>query len=414
MGKYGNKVVSGLRPVGAFQGFLLLAVSCLSVLAATAIAPNLPRMEAYFADVPNVTVLVPMSLTVPMLVVALLSTFVGALADRFGRKRLLVASLWLYLLAGTAPLWLNSLYGIIASRLLVGLSEALFMTCSTALIGDYYSSQERGKYLSLQTTFASVSGVLFFTLGGALGEHGWRLPFWIYGISVLLAPLVQYFLWEPAPATQATRMAEHEEDAPQFRPGLLAGICLLTVIGAISFMLVQIHLAYLLNDIGVDSPGKIGLTAAFFSAMVVLGTSLFRRLASTGTPVSVLLMLSFAAMGAGCLTIAYTTSYQLMLAAVFLNGVGCGLLLPSLLTWNMRELPVARRGFGIGAWNSSFFFGNFLTPLVFIGATRMLGSRQHAVEGAGWVLLLLGAACLLVRLLGRAPKSTPKTVVAHH
>ena len=106
---------------------LLMAGACLPILGAVLIAPVLPQMQDHFADVPGADVLVPMALTVPALSLALLAPFAGVLVDRLGRKRLLVVSTVLYAILGTAPLWLDSLGAIVASRALVGVAEAAIM-----------------------------------------------------------------------------------------------------------------------------------------------------------------------------------------------------------------------------------------------------------------------------------------------
>ncbi|MCH7301739.1 MFS transporter, partial [Pseudomonas capeferrum] len=60
------------RQAGLPQSLLLLFGSCLPVLGAVLLAPVLPRMQAHFADTPGAEVLVPISLTIPALVIALL------------------------------------------------------------------------------------------------------------------------------------------------------------------------------------------------------------------------------------------------------------------------------------------------------------------------------------------------------
>lgn len=178
-----------------------MAGSCLPILGAVLIAPVLPKMQDHFASVPGAKALVPLALTVPALALALLAPFAGMIVDRLGRKRLLIVATLLYAVFGTAPLWLDSLGAIIASRALVGVTEAAIMTCCTTLIGDYYSGHRRVKYLALQTMCASASATVFFVLGGAAGSAGWRVPFWVYAVSLMLAPLMATVLTNPAPRT---------------------------------------------------------------------------------------------------------------------------------------------------------------------------------------------------------------------
>ena len=75
-----------LRPIHAV---LLLTTCVLTALVTAVLGPVLPKMQAHFADVPHAEYLVPLTLTVPMLMMAFLSIVAGGLSDRYGRKRML-------------------------------------------------------------------------------------------------------------------------------------------------------------------------------------------------------------------------------------------------------------------------------------------------------------------------------------
>ncbi|MER5382513.1 MFS transporter [Streptomyces sp. NPDC002688] len=389
---------------GGLPAALLMAGSCLPVLGAVLIAPVLPRMQDHFEGVPGEAVLVPLVLTVPALSLFLLAPFAGAVVDRLGRKRLLVAATVLYALFGMAPLWLDSLYGIVASRVLVGVAEAAVMTCCTTLIGDYYTGRVRDRYLALQTMCASASATVFFVLGGALGAAGWRAPFWLYAVGLLLAPAMARVLPSPRPAVE--RAAGEQEAAAERRPfpvRRMAGLCLLTVIGAVVFYTVPVEMAYLLDDLGVESTGAIGAITATASAATVLGSVVFTRL--TDGPRRRLPAL-FLLCAAGFLVMGTAGTLPLLIAGAVLNCVGTGLLLPSLLTLAMSRLDFADRGRGTGLWTAAFFLGEFLCPLVLLAGKGAVGDLASAVGLLGMVALLVSAA--LVPLTRRAPKAVPR------
>ncbi|MEU2288041.1 MFS transporter [Streptomyces sp. NPDC013178] len=112
------------RSAGLPHAVILLSASCLSVLAAVLLTPVLPKMEDAFAGTSGVSALVPIAVTVPALVIGLLSPVAGTIVDRLDRKRLLVGALVLYAVFGAMPLWLDSLPLIIAGRAAVGITEA--------------------------------------------------------------------------------------------------------------------------------------------------------------------------------------------------------------------------------------------------------------------------------------------------
>ncbi|MHC3472800.1 MFS transporter [Streptomyces sp. 7R007] len=388
---------------------LLMAGSCLPILGAVLIAPVLPKMQDHFASTPGAKALVPLALTVPALALALLAPFAGVIVDRLGRKRLLIVTTLLYAVFGTAPLYLDSLGAIIASRALVGVAEAAIMTCCTTLIGDYYSGQRRVKYLALQTMCASASATVFFVLGGAAGSAGWRVPFWVYAASLVLAPLMATAL--PSPAVRTT--AEREPAAGQSRPAFpwrqLAGICALTFFGAMVFYTVPVEMSYLLDDLGVKNSGVIGLATAIASAATVAGAITFARLGRTPDPV-LPAVLALCAVGFGVMFLAGNAA--LLVVGAVINCVGTGMLLPALLTSAMSRLAFEDRGRGTGLWMTAFFGGEFVCPLVLLAVESAVGSLAAAVGVLGLAAGLVAAGLLAVRRRVAAvdPRPLPEQV----
>ncbi|MEU1123412.1 MFS transporter [Streptomyces sp. NPDC005899] len=369
-----------------------MAGSCLPILGAVLLAPVLPRMQEHFEGVPGNAALVPLVLTVPALSLALLAPYAGVIVDRLGRKRLLVVATLGYTLFGTVPLWLDSLPGIVVSRVLLGIAEAAVMTCCTTLIGDYYTGRIRDRYLALQTMCASASATVFFVCGGALGAISWRAPFWLYAVGLLLAPAMARVL--PAPAPGAERVAKQEPVEAErwpFPVRRMAGLCLLTVFGAVVFYAVPVEMSYLLDDLGVASTGVIGAVTAIASAATVVGSIVFTRLADR--PLRRLPAL-FSLCAAGFLVMGTAESLPVLITGAVLNCVGTGLLLPSLLTLAMSRLDFADRGRGTGLWTAAFFLGEFVCPLVLLGGKGVLGDLASAVGLLGLVTLLVSAALL--------------------
>ena len=80
----------------------LLASAALTIMAGATIAPSLPAMREVFVGTPGAEVLVRLVLTITALAIALTAPLAGLFADRVGRRPLLVGSLVLYALAGSA------------------------------------------------------------------------------------------------------------------------------------------------------------------------------------------------------------------------------------------------------------------------------------------------------------------------
>jgi MFS family permease len=368
------------RPAGRAQALVLLLSSCLSVLGAVLLAPVLPRIQDAFAGTPGVETLTPVVLTAPALVIGLTAMIAGRIVDRVGRKRLLVGSLVVYAVVGTAPLWLDSLQLIVVSRVLVGLTEAAIMTCCTTLLAYYFHGSRRERYFGLQVVFTTVSATVFFAVGGALGTQDWRTPFWLYAVSLPLAALAARYVWQPAP--QSATRARVLPPLPWRQLAAPVGV---TLFGGLVFYVLIVELAFTLDAIGVTSPGTIGAVSAIGSLGTAVGAFLFGRLARLGPALTV--PLAFGLSGVGLLGLALAPAVPVVVVFAILTGFGNGLLLPSMLTWALGSLTFEQRGRGTGVWTSALFIGQFVCPLVVLALSGALGGLTSA-------LLVLGAAAV--------------------
>lgn len=377
------------RSAGVVQSSLLLLGSCLPVLGAVLLAPVLPRMQAHFIDTPGAAVLVPVALTLPALVIAVVAPFAGVIADRIGRKALLLLAMLLYTVCGTLPLWLESLHAIVLSRAGIGLAEAAIMTCCTTLMGDYYSGGRRVRLFALQMVATSLSAAVFMGIGGYLGQDSWRSPFALYAVGLVFLPLMALWLWEPQPSAV-------EQSASSTLPwrGLLP-LLGLALLAGFSLFIVPVQAGYLLNLLGVDAPQQIGMTMGGNQIGVVLGALSFRLIGRTRP--SWLLMLAFVLAGSGGLLMAAAGSHAAVSVAVFINGLGIGLMLPTLITRIMALVEFSQRGRASGLFTGAIFAGEFISPLVVLMLTAGVSSAlPMALAVVGALQWLVALSCLRI------------------
>ncbi len=365
------------RQAGLPQLALLLGGSCMSVLGAVLIAPVLPQMTDAFAGTAGVATLVPIVLTVPALLIGLTSPFAGIIADKLDRKRLLLIAMVAYAIFGTAPLYLPSLTAIVISRVLVGVCEAAIMTCCTTLIGDYWEGARRSRYLGLQTLVAAFAATIFLVVGGLLGAHGWRTPFWMYVIALLLVIPMAKLLWQPARSASHTR-GQRLEPVPWRR---LLVPCLITLFGGVLFYALIVELSFVLSGVGVKSSASIGAISAVMSLATALGSVVFGRV--TRLSPKALVPISFGLAAVGLVVLFATTSVPVITVGAALTGFGTGLLLPTLLTWTVNRLTFLQRGRGVGLWTGLLFIGEFISPIVINGITGGVGGLQPALAVVG-------------------------------
>ncbi|MBW8300509.1 MAG: MFS transporter [Hydrogenophaga sp.] len=400
----------------ARHGLLLVAVAWLAPIGSTLFAPVLPHMIEHFSTVPHAALLAPIALVTPALFVALLAPLAGLLTDRVGRRRVLMAALTVYALAGAAPFWIDNLYAIILTRAVVGIAEAGVMTASTALICDYFVGERRAHWLSVQFGSAALVATVCFVLAGILGGYDWRAPFLVYGATALFIPLILAVIFEPVRDRSGEKSVQRPQESAErlFTARFVGSLAVTLVCGAL-FYVTPVHISLVLSERGFADPGMLGLASAIGSLGVVAGAMFFRF--QSQRSVGVLLTGAMLTQAAGFAILYTQSSLTGGIVGMFINNVGCGISLPLVLAFTMSRLPDGYRGRASGIWTSMFFIGQFICPLCVAAVSTLSGGMVAAMAVfAGFTAvggLLLLAGLMFGRTL-REPATTGTPVVATH
>ena len=390
---------------GKCEGLVLMLASSLTIMGAVMVAPILPKLGAEFGPVePRADVLIPLSVTGPALAIAVVAPLAGWLSDRIGRKALLVIATLLYAVLGALPTQLHDLTSIVGARLLFGCTEAAIMTCCAALIADNWQGEERMRYVNLQVITIGLVGSLFFLLGGMLGEHSWRTPFYLYLLPLLLVPFMIKVLWEPG---RRATVQTASEDAHVSVPTLVIGY-LLILGGMILSFIVPVQAPLLLASLGVTSSTLIGACVGV-GLLATLGGSLSWGFLRRALGIAGCNALLLALVAVGLWLLIHAQDYREVLVAVVVHGLGAGLLVPNAMAPVMNALTPNTRGRGLGAFTAFLYIGQFVSPLV----VALLSAFGYDLRGAiGWLAMAsLVAAC--VWLLGALLRPRNANTVPH-
>jgi MFS family permease len=232
---------------------------------ASVVAPGLPALYADFAHLPNAELLSRLVLTMPMLFVALAGPFVGMVIDRYGRRNTLIVSTIGFGLAGMSGLVLETLMAIIVGRAFLGVFLVGILTSVTALIGDYYSGEERNRIAGLQGAFISFGTLIYTILGGVLAAIHWRASFALFAVAFVLIVPMLLSLYEPS-RTPAMDRSKPVEVPPGRREWFVIGwVYVLAFSCLIALFMIPAQTPFFLVDIGVGDPARAGLAVGIFS-----------------------------------------------------------------------------------------------------------------------------------------------------
>lgn len=394
-----------MRRPGFIQGIMLLLPITMAVMGVSLLITVVPLMYEHFKYVPNYAYLIQGGvMTMPSIWVVLFSPVAGWLADRFGRRNILIVAMIVYAFIGIAPTFLDNLYAIILTRMGVGICESVVMVVSTTMICDYFAGKSRERWLAGQTATASLSAIVIIPLGGILASrYGWQGPFYIYLYSLLLVVGVLVFIWEPPAQSSYTAMARASARAAAgtivFPWARMLSLCALTVVAAVMFYSLITQNGNALAALGVHDASRQGLLTMIASLGVPVGT--FGYWIASRLRINWLLVLNFSLIGIGFYGMGQSTAPTGYVAYAFINQVGCGLVLPTMLVWTTRDLPYEIRGRGNGMWQGSFAIGQFVSGMAIQWLSdRFGGHLLPAFTVLSGVCVVVVAAALLSGLFG--------------
>jgi MFS family permease len=383
---------SSPRTAGGAQALALILSLTLPITPLLSLAPNIPQLFAHFAGVPHADYLVPWIVTMPSACIFLLSPMAGAVADRFGRRRMLVIASVVFTVFALLPLWLESIYAVLASMFVVGAAEAFIMSCGQALLGDYFPPEPRKRWLGVQGVLGSILATCIVMTGGALGNLGWHYPFLVNLLGAVVFAALLLFTWEPQVDAAADRRpaasaaAAAGPAAHGFPWARLWPIYAVTFISGI-FYFFQIQMSVFFAKLGVDTPFLLALTTTIASVGVIAGGWYFRQ--QKGRSVAFNIALIFAAYAIGFIGIGTAGNYWVALVFAVIAQFGNGLFVPTFVGWALGTIDVRHRGFGMGVWTSSFFIGQFLSGPLLIAIAHARGGDMLAA------IFMAGVACMV-------------------
>ncbi|WP_129793771.1 MFS transporter [Sphingosinicella sp. CPCC 101087] len=123
---------------------------------------------------------------------------ISPLADRYGRKPMLLWSTFAFGLLTLAAVWAQSIYQVAVLRGLAGLFLASIIPNVVALLTEYAPSRNRSTFVTIAFTgFSSGGAVASGIVIWLLDSHGWQSAFWIGGLTpLLLLPILNFCIPE--------------------------------------------------------------------------------------------------------------------------------------------------------------------------------------------------------------------------
>lgn len=389
---------------------IVLLSTLLAPLGVPLVSPTLPVIRDTFGVTEATASLLISAYFVAGIV---LSPFIGALADRLGRRLVLAVSLIVFGLAGGVIVVAPSFTTVLLVRIVQGTASAGVFVATVTIIGDTFEDAQRNAVLGVNTAVLSVGAAIFPVVGGVLVAVSWDAPYLLYLLAAPLGVLAWRVLEEPDRdgATNGDDASDLEPDGGDaasadgritldaaYVRGVIAAVGTASVLAMFlaTFAAELLLFGSVLTAVPFLLTGSYGLTPAVVGGVLMLseGVSVvvsaangrFARRATNSTLVAA----GFVCLAAGFAIAWLAASVPAIAVATAIIGAGIGLVLPSVDAEVSDRVAGQYLAGALSLRNSTTFLGRTLGPVAFAGIAATTGYAPLLLGGAIVALAVAG------------------------
>lgn len=365
-----------LRPPFA----VILAITMTGILANVLVTPVAPDIAADFGVGASGVGLILGAATAPGIVLAPL---IGVLADRFGRRAVVIPCLAVFGFAGGLAAFAPTFEVLLALRFLQGFGSAGLINLAVVIIGDHWDGPERARMIGRNSAALTASIAVLPPLGGFLATFGgWRLtfvPYWIGLVTAIAA-------WRYLPVSvrgDGTLRDQVRRAKPYLTSPVVVGatgmtFVLFVIIFGLFLTVLPVHLD---REFGVDAAGR-GLILAV-PAITSTAAALFLGRLRGRFGISRLMVAGSVALSAGIAVLAGAPVLAILVIGPLIYGFGEGVLIPSLQDTVAGAPPASSRGSVVAFFVGVTRLGQTVGPVAAGLALERTSAVPLFVAGAG-------------------------------
>ncbi len=334
----------------------------------------------------------------------LFSPIIGALSDRYGRRPVILASLFAFgidfIITGLAP----SIWWFFLGRVLAGITGASFSS-ATAYIADVSPPEKRAQNFGLIGAAFGMGFIIGPLIGGLVSAHfGLRAPFFVAAGLVLMNWLYGYFILPESLAPENRRPFDWKRANPvSSLLNLRRYPVVLSLAGALMCIYVAGHAnqstwTFITMKKFDWGPEWIGYSLAFVGLMtgIVQGGLTRVIIPKIGSKKS--LIFGLGVYSVGFVLFAFATEGWMMFAFMVPFALG-GLAGPALQGIISNQVPANEQGELQGSLTSLIAVTSIIGPLLMTNLFSWFTSEQAPVQFAGAPFLMGAVLCLFSLLL---------------
>lgn len=318
----------------------------------------------------------------------------GIAADRFGRKIILIPSLFLFGISGLLCFFVRDFGLLLILRFFQGAGAASLGALNIIIIGDAFSGEMRAKAMGYNSSVLSIATASYPAIGGGLALFGWHYPFLLpaFAVPIGIAALLKLDIGENHGRSSFKNYFKNSlHTILEKRSIILFITSLITFI--VLYGTILLYFPFLMHERFGSSSFEIGLFLSLMSIATAIFSLLFgkmRRRIGSG----MLLKTAFLFYTVALVIIPMIDSIYLLIVPMILFGMGQGFNIPSIQLMLTEIAPKDIRGLFMSLNGMLLRLGQTLGPLIMAGVFQLLQSEGTFYAGAAisffnFLLLLL-------------------------
>lgn len=360
--------------------WLIYSITLAGILANSLVTPNIPDILADLGQPDSRAGLLVASGPSPGI---FLAPIMGVLADRFGRRRVLLPCLIIFTLGGLGAAIAPTFGFLIAARLLQGVGSSGLINLAVVLIADNWEGEARTKLIGRNSAVLTLALAILPSLSGLVASvSSWRWSLGLSGIAAVVAAAVALKLPNTVPETARTlgmqlRGARRTIRDPRVLTAMITTFLLFVVIFGVFLTALPVHLE---NEFGLG-PGARGLVLSTSAIGAVFASF---NLARVQAMVSLRRLLVVASSGIAIASLGVGLSPVIVgvVVAMLMYGLGDGLTIPTLQDVVASVPAPEDRASVVAAWVSSVRIGQVVGPLAASALFAVTSTSVTMVAGA--------------------------------
>lgn len=349
------------------------------------ITPAFPSVIKHFGITPTQVTLLITVFTFPGI---FLAPIVGVLADRYGRKTILIPALFLFGIAGLGCFFTNNWHILLVLRVFQGIGAAPLGMLNVTLIGDLFDGPRRGEIMGYNASVLSVGTATYPAVGGALAVAGWQFPFLLPFLAIPTALMVIIWLKNPEPTKKQNLKEYLLKTWKIINQKTVWGLFILNILMFV--ILYGAYLSYfpqLMEERMQASSLYIGLFMSGFSIITAITSSQLKRINMILKP-KLQLRIGFTLYLVSMLLLSFSNEWWHLLFPVVTFGMAHGMIIPGIQTLLVGFAPINERA-GFMSINGMVLRIGQTTGPVFIGIFYAFGGTGIAFIGGAFVAIIM-------------------------